>query len=461
MASIQQRGKGSFLIQFYDKNGKHRGVSLSGVTKKVADDWARRIEILNTSQRSGYPIDGSTADWLQELGDIEAGKLAKVGLVEARAVSTLGDFLANHFKSQKRDWAERTLQKHNTTKRYLTAFFKADKRLRDVTPADADAFLQHLKHEVEDIGSDATISKHVSNARGYFNAAIKNRLISSNPFKHIKLAKCVREEFYHITPEIAQKVLDACPDSQWRMIFAFARYGGLRIPSELNDLQWSHVNWEDNKILIHSPKTKRHKGKDKRFIPIFPELRPYLEEGWEIAQERGDKFVISVHRTTKGNLSPSYLGNRMRKLIELAGVIPWDDLFKNCRSTRETELADTFPEHVACAWIGNSVAIARKHYLRVTDDHFRLGAATSTTPAKMEEKTEAAKPAKTDDVDPELMTQVMTSVTDIVGHDATDLVERMANVLGWPALAHVVYECQNGSTDKGRLALPRPLDTTF
>lgn len=458
MASIQQRGKGSFLIQFYDKNSKHRGVSLSGVTKKVADDWARRIDILNTSQRSGYPIDGSTADWLQELGDVEAAKLAKVGLVEARAISTLGEFLTNHFKSQKKDWAERTLKKHNTTKRYLTAFFKQDKRLRDVTPADADAFLQHLRHEVDGIDSDATIWKHMSNARGYFNAAIKNRLVSSNPFKHIKMPKCVREEFYHITPEVAQKVLDACPDSQWRMIFAFARYGGLRIPSELDGLEWSHVNWEDNKILIHSPKTKRHKGKDKRFIPIFPELRPYLEEGWQIGQERGDKFVISVHRNAKGHLSSSYLGNRMRKLIELAGIIPWDDLFKNCRSTRETELADTFPEHVACAWIGNSVAIARKHYLRVTDEHFRLGAVSSTaTPAKPE----ATNQAQAIDVDPELMTQVMTSITDIVGQDATELVERMANVLGWPALSEVVATCQNGSVAKGRLALPRPMGTTF
>lgn len=45
-------------------------------------------------------------------------------------------------------------------------------------------------------------------------------------------------------------------------------------------------------------------------------------------------------------------------------------LFQNLRSTRETELAETWPEHVVCAWIGNTVAIARKHYLQVTDEHF-------------------------------------------------------------------------------------------
>ncbi|MCZ6613018.1 MAG: hypothetical protein O6941_10320, partial [Planctomycetota bacterium] len=45
-------------------------------------------------------------------------------------------------------------------------------------------------------------------------------------------------------------------------------------------------------------------------------------------------------------------------------------LSQNLRSTRETELADQFPAHVARAWIGNSVAVATKHYLQLTDDHF-------------------------------------------------------------------------------------------
>ena len=48
----------------------------------------------------------------------------------------------------------------------------------------------------------------------------------------------------------------------------------------------------------------------------------------------------------------------------------WPKLFQNLRSTRETELAEDFPMHVVCQWIGNSQPIAAKHYLQVTDDHF-------------------------------------------------------------------------------------------
>ncbi len=49
---------------------------------------------------------------------------------------------------------------------------------------------------------------------------------------------------------------------------------------------------------------------------------------------------------------------------------PWPKLFHNLRASRETELAESFPLHVVCAWIGNSQPIAAKHYLQVTDEHF-------------------------------------------------------------------------------------------
>ena len=37
-------------------------------------------------------------------------------------------------------------------------------------------------------------------------------------------------------------------------------------------------------------------------------------------------------------------------------------------------LADQFPAQVAAAWIGNSMAVAMKHYLQVTEDHFKQAA---------------------------------------------------------------------------------------
>jgi len=59
-----------------------------------------------------------------------------------------------------------------------------------------------------------------------------------------------------------------------------------------------------------------------------------------------------------------------QRIIQRAGLQPWPKLFQNLRSTRETELAEQFPIHVVCKWIGNSQPVAVEHYLQLTDEHF-------------------------------------------------------------------------------------------
>jgi hypothetical protein len=41
-----------------------------------------------------------------------------------------------------------------------------------------------------------------------------------------------------ISLEDAGKVLAACPDTQWRLLFALSRFGGRRCPSEHLALKW-------------------------------------------------------------------------------------------------------------------------------------------------------------------------------------------------------------------------------
>jgi hypothetical protein len=99
----------------------------------------------------------------------------------------------------------------------------------------------------------------------------------------------------------------------------------------------------------------------RRTIPLFPELRRYLEEAWDPEAV----YVITRYRDTNNNLRTPF-----ERIVYKAGLTPWPKLFQNLRATRETELAEQFPMHVVCEWIGNSQAVAAKHYLQVTDEHF-------------------------------------------------------------------------------------------
>jgi integrase len=159
-------------------------------------------------------------------------------------------------------------------------------------------------------------------------------------------------------------VLDKCPDAQWRLLFALSRYGGLRCPSEHLALTWQDVDWDQGRIHVTCSKTEHHEGRAERFVPIFPELRPYLLEVFEQA-EPGTTHVITRYRDRNANLR-----TQLQRIMRKAGLTPWPRLFHNLRSTRQTELTEKFPAHVVAAWIGNTERVAQNHYLQVTDAHF-------------------------------------------------------------------------------------------
>ncbi len=171
---------------------------------------------------------------------------------------------------------------------------------------------------------------------------------------------------YFVTRYEADAVLQACPDAQWKLLFALSRYGGLRCPSEHLGLRWSDIDRERDRIIVRSPKTEHHEDKELRVIPLFPELRPYLEAVRDEVNPGIDvpfsSPVITRHRDVNANLRTQLL-----RIIKRAGLTPWPKLFQNLRASRATELAAEHPGHVAAAWLGHSTEVAQKHYWQVTD----------------------------------------------------------------------------------------------
>lgn len=214
-----------------------------------------------------------------------------------------------------------------------------------------------------------TIRRTCGRAKQFFRFAVRKRLLRSNPFGEIKTTVGSNPDRQHfVTDDVARAVLDACPDAEWRLIFVLCRWGGLRCPSEVLSLRWADVDWARSRFMVRSKKTEHHEGKDRRWVPIFPELLPHLAAAFERATE-GAEFIVTRCRDDKVNLR-----QQLGRIIERAGIAPWPKLFHNLRASRQTELAERYPIHVVCAWIGNSAAVAREHYLQVTDDHYASAA---------------------------------------------------------------------------------------
>jgi hypothetical protein len=112
-----------------------------------------------------------------------------------------------------------------------------------------------------------------------------------------------------------------------------------------------------------SPKT------GDRLAPLFPDLRPYFEDAFELAPE-GATHVIRPYCNPAKNLRSEFL-----RILRRAGVSPGPRLFHNLRrDLGNRELAAEYPLHVVCDWVGNTERIAKVHYLQVTEDYFERAA---------------------------------------------------------------------------------------
>ena len=366
MASIHKEarsGKTQYRLQFLDKDKRRRSIRLGTINKKSANAIRVKVEDLLSASISGISPSDETARWLATLGDDLVFKLKNAGLgdfIPKRKSSSLGAFLQAYIDGRKADAADSTVTNFKQLQASLVGFFGSERDLRSIAEGEADDWRQSLTEGY----ADATINRHVKRTRQIFKAAKRKGLVDSNPFSEVRGGSEVNNERQHFVDiDTITKVLEACPDVEWQVIVALARFGGVRTPSETLRLRWADIDWKAQRFVVTSPKTQKQ-GKPWRVTPLFPELQRYLELAYDFAP-KGTEYVINRYRNTNSNLRTRFMG-----IIKRAGVSPWPKIFQNLRASRETELANQFPLHVVTEWLGNTPSVATKHYLQVTDAHY-------------------------------------------------------------------------------------------
>ena len=386
MASVG-RIKEGWRIRFYNGAGERQQINVVGLNQRQAENFARHCGVLNAAKiANSGDIDRQTALWLQGLGQSLHDKLAAAGLVEPRTSSALGPFLRNYLDGRP-DCKDSTIRKMQSAVNLLVEFFGENRGLRTIGKTDADGFRAFLVRSGQ---ADNTVRRYCGLAKQFFRAALRAKLVEENAFgDQVAAVRGNPAKFHYVTTADAAKILAACPDVQWRMIFALCRWGGLRCPSEVLALKWEDISWKERRFTVTSSKTEHH-GKGVRIVPLFPELAAVLSEGFELALESIDadggaagRRTVSGPVITRYRCSTQNLRTTFQKILKRAGLKPWPKLLQNLRSTRETELAETFPLHAVTAWLGNSQLVAAKHYLQLRDEHFQRaadGAAVGAAP---------------------------------------------------------------------------------
>ena len=287
MSGIQQyrtkkQNKIHYRKQAYLPCGK-RATFYFGSGRKKAEAASRAINDLIDSKNAGVCPDATTTAWLEKTAaKALCDKLLKYGLMDSSPTRfdekqdlTISGLVQTYKNSQGAGKEKRTIAVYERSEKNLIQCF-GDVVIEKLDKQDGRNFFRWLI-ETKNY-SPNTAKQRLRYARSFFELAVEDGLIENNPFKSKQLTVTQSSaQKKYVSWEVIDKVINNCPELEWRLLFAMARQIPLRIPSEIQELKWGDVDWDQNTILIHSPKTRRI-GKSARRVPLFDSLYPLLSE---------------------------------------------------------------------------------------------------------------------------------------------------------------------------------------
>ena len=376
MADNLYRDKaGRHFICFQDLSGSQRKIRLTGLNKRDADSFASRFRELLSSVKAGLVPSAVILEWAAKLDSRFQKALQKFGLISAKPVVQLT------LREARDKYLEMKVgNKPSTRRNILTGSDRLFKILGHETLVSSltKGLCEKAVAKLKAIRAQGSVSQSIKKTKPILGHLVDLEIIAKSPMAHISPGPYAGDPDmrFFVTREIADRVLEACPDYEWRLIFGLARYGGIRMPSELVPLTWADVRWDEHKFYVRSSKTEHHHGKRARWVPIFPELRPLLREAFDQAADKNGPVQTRFRDAENDNPR-----TEMGRIIISAGIEPWPKPFNNLRSTRDTELRRAgVPDYKVDAWMGHSLKVAKKYYLQLIDEDYLIAAGLGALP---------------------------------------------------------------------------------
>lgn len=177
---------------------------------------------------------------------------------------------------------------HRRTEK-IVKFFK-NRDIREIRVSELRAWVSTFNVATK------TIKGYVTDAKGIFDVALEEEIISKNPFVHIKVIKqeLEVEVIVPFSSDEIEMILARAP-VPLRNFLAIGFYTGMR-SGEILGLQLSDIH--ENKIsirrsiskgVVSTPKT----AKSVREVPLFDVLKPYVYEQIQIARKQKSFYLFS------------------------------------------------------------------------------------------------------------------------------------------------------------------------
>jgi integrase len=368
MATIWTDKRGCRCIQFFTPDGKRRTLRLGKISEARAERVKSFIEDLLEAKRFGQLPTAATLAWLKGLDERFRDRLADFGLVERENRTTLAEFL--------QEWLERRT-KMNYKPASLVCWQQVIAELSQLcgaVPLD-QLTAEHAERYRDAMLArelrDTTIAKRLCHAKAMLEDAVRRKKIAENPWRDVSHRAGDPAERRELVPrEVVLRLLNYCPNVYWQLLLVLSRFAGLRVPSEALSLEWQHVRWAEGKLIVPSPKTEGQ-GKPSRKVPLFSIVREYLAKARQ--QSPPDTIYVFPEDWRKRACGPAGWVNcnfrqGLLRILRRAGVEPWPRLWHSLRASCESDLATHFTLSTVVKWLGNTPAVALRHYVDPTEE---------------------------------------------------------------------------------------------
>lgn len=336
MASIYKRPEAeTWQCQFYITNpetGEIRKVrkSTGHTNKKKAQAFADEAErnAKSVMQAGSDRAQRAKALLAEAVAEIERetftaptarrylSKLLAIATGEELASFTIESWTEEWLRRKRRESSKATMARYDGHTSALLSWLGDSRRkkpLESLTAIDA----RHWRESLQDAGrTGKTVMAYMKDAGAVYRAAIREGLISFNPFTALEaIDTSDSQERKPFTPEEVSALMKAAPTEEWRGLILVAAFTGLRL-GDAARLSWSSVDLEAKRITLVPSKTKKKKREVR--IPIQPDLLAFFESV-TIHSDKPDASVFEK-LSTVGIGARAGLSQTFNKIMQTAGV---------------------------------------------------------------------------------------------------------------------------------------------
>jgi len=260
-------------------------------------------------------------------------------------VLTIGEFVDEH---KKLDTTKEMRRHHDDAFRHLLEYFPAETQVNDLCEHQLESFGYWLENKRERRLKAKTVHNTFKMLRTAFKNMKKKGFVTINPFEDVKAGSSDGDPSEYIERDTVLKTLEACSHPEVRMAVVFARFAGLRIPGEIENLKWEHVV---KATFFVTGKT------GTRTVPLFKRVADELKN-----YDRGDEYLFPEARKR----CDSWVGGKYITALRRSGVDRWEKLMNSLRASCITDYEhEGIHEKTLNAIFGNSKRVRMKHYIKV------------------------------------------------------------------------------------------------